>query len=184
MKKEIITRRLKLLPSVDERDRDNYIMHLKDEDIFFYQYGQVYSPELEEAIDFHSSGVIYYTVFLKDTDTMIGYVGIFPETDFNGDSYGDLEFYFFPEYRRRGYAVEAVTAYMDCFCAGDLTGKRETQIYAETIYENTASRNLLVKMGFQKEAVGLKGLVDGDNFRSYGVACYRLELPNNEERSA
>ena len=30
MKKEIITRRLKLLPSVDERDRDNYIMHLKE----------------------------------------------------------------------------------------------------------------------------------------------------------
>ena len=59
MKKEIITRRLKLLPSVDERDRDNYIMHLKDEDIFFYQYGQNYLPELEEAIDFHSSGVIY-----------------------------------------------------------------------------------------------------------------------------
>ena len=184
MKKEITTRRLTLLPSVDERDRDNYIRHLKDEDIFFYQFGVKYSLELEEAIDFSSSGVIYYTVFLKGTDCMIGYVGVFPQTDQNETFCGDLEFYFFPEYRRKRYGMEAVTAFIDSFCSGYLTGRRGEKLFAETIHENEPARAFLVKLGFRKEAVGLRLCTEGDENKFYGTACYYMDCLERNARTA
>ncbi len=61
----ISTERLYILPSVDSRDLDSYISDLLLTNDFYFQYGQPYSDELLESIDFHSTGVVYYSIFLK-----------------------------------------------------------------------------------------------------------------------
>ena len=173
MRKDIFTERLVLCPSDDKRDLENYINHLKDEDSFFFQYGEQYSPELEEAIDFHSSGVIYYTVFLRNNDTMIGYVGILPYQD--EEHTGELEFYFFSEYRKKGYAMEAVKAYIQAYVNGEFTDEKRNHIIAEVIAGNDPAKAFLEKLGFIKSAIGFAGnIMDGD-FQGYMKIVYEYK---------
>ena len=173
MRKDIITERLVLRPSDDKRDLGNYINHLKDEDIFFFQYGEQYSPELEELIDFHSSGVIYYSVFLRNSDTMIGYVGILPYQD--EEHTGELEFYFFSEYRKKGYAMEAVKAYIQAYINGEFTGKKRNHIIAEVIAENEPAKAFLGELGFIKSAIGFAGNITDGDFQGYMKIVYEYK---------
>ena len=173
MRKDIITERLVLRPSDDQRDLENYINHLKDEDIFFFQYGEQYSPELEELIDFHSSGVIYYSVFLRNSDTMIGYVGILP---YQAEEYtGELEFYFFSEYRKKGYAMEAVKAYIQAYINGEFTGEKRNHIIAEVIAENEPAKAFLGELGFIKSAIGFAGNITDGDFQGYMKIVYEYK---------
>lgn len=174
MRKDIITERLILCPSDDERDLENYINHLKNEDGFYFQYGEQYSLELEERIDFHSSGVIYYTVFLRDSDTMIGYVGILPYLD--KEHPGELEFYFFSEYRRKGYAKDAVNAFIQAYISDESTGKKRKHIIAEVIGENESAVEFLISLGFIFSASG-----DVENTKDGGQG-YHLRVYEYKER--
>lgn len=154
---DIETERLILRQSIDSRDLDSYISHLKSADEFYAQYGYDYSEELEQAIDFYSSGVIYYTVFLKDTDEMIGYVGINPDR-FNNS--GDLEFYIFSEHRRKHYAAESIQAMIKWYFCEEIPmgkySKNAKTITAETLEDNTPSRRLLECLGFERTATGFR----------------------------
>jgi len=173
MRKDIFTERLVLCPSDDKRDLENYINHLKDEDSFFFQYGEQYSPELEELIDFHSSGVIYYSVFLRNSDTMIGYVGILP---YQAEEYtGELEFYFFSEYRKKGYAMEAVKAYIQAYINGEFTGEKRNHIIAEVIAENEPAKAFLGELGFIKSAIGFAGNITDGDFQGYMKIVYEYK---------
>ena len=177
MRKNIITDCLILRPSDDRRDLENYIKHIKDEDSFFFQYGMPYSPELAEAIDFHSRGVIYYTVFLKNSDTMIGYVGILPLHD---EYYtGALEFYFFEEYRKKGYAKEAVNAYIQACINGELTDENIEHIITEVFFENETAKAFLVSIGFIFSAIGLAGYagnISDGNRNGYKTELYEYKV--------
>jgi len=77
-KASIETPRLALYPSSDEHDLPEYKKHLTDADEFFMQFGVRMTDEVLECIDFHSSGVLYYTAFSKESEKMIGYVGLLP----------------------------------------------------------------------------------------------------------
>lgn len=150
----IVAERLELLPSVEERDLNSYTSDLLLTNDFYFQFGQPYSDELLESIDFHSTGVIYYSVFLKGTWTMIGYVGILLDED--DPAYGEIEFYIFRDFRRQGFCKEALTAFTDAFFTGSLTGVKGKQVIAETLTENESVIKLLENMGFEREACGMR----------------------------
>lgn len=174
---DIITDRLILRPSNDDRDLENYLSHLKAADEFYYQYGEEYSDELYNMIDFHSSGVIYYSVFLKEQNIMVGYVGVLPYQNSNA---GEIEFYIFKEYRRNHYASEALTALIEWFMSAELNNKSEKKIVAETLSENEISCKLLEHIGFDKSAMGIrftKSLADNDGQTQHnGIAMTSYEF--------
>lgn len=154
---DIVTDRLILRQSRDDRDLENYLSHLKEADEFYFQYGEEYSDELYKMIDFHSSGVIYYSVFLKEQDTMVGYVGVLPYRDSNS---GEIEFYIFKEHRRNHYASEALTALVEWYMSAELNQQSTRKVIAETMSKNEISCKLLESIGFAKEAMGIR-LMDG-----------------------
>ena len=150
----IQTERLDMVPSVEPHDLDRYLSDLLSTNDFYFQYGEPYSDKLLNFIDFHSTGVIYYSIFLKNTQTMVGYIGILPhEYD---PAQGEIEFYIFHDYRRQGLCKEAMTAYIDSFFTGSLTGVKGKQVAAETLMENEVVLKLLESFGFKRESVGLR----------------------------
>lgn len=160
MKNAIFTERLDIIPSVETRDLGHYISDLLLTNDFYFQYGEQYSDELLEAIDFHSSGVIYYSIFLKDTPTMVGYVGIFLDT--GNPAYGGIEFYIFHNHRRQGFSKEVLPAFINSFFNGSLTGIKGKQVVAETLTENTTVINLLESIGFQKKSTVIRAYFNED----------------------
>ena len=81
-----------ILRLADEADWENYVRHLLEADEFYVQYGMEPTSELIEMIQNMNPDVIYYSIILKDTGDMAGYVGITPDNN-------NLEFYVFKEYR-------------------------------------------------------------------------------------
>ena len=156
--KGIYTERLDIVPSVEEHDLEKYKSDLLRTNDFYFQFGEPYSDDLFEAIDFHSTSVIYYSLFLKDTKTMIGYLGVLPYE--HEPASGEVEFYIFRDFRRMGYCREALTAYIDSFFSGFLTGVKGESVEAETHYDNEATQNLLKSIGFEKMGVGFKFFLD------------------------
>ena len=150
---DIITERLILRQSDDERDLENYLSHLMSAYEFYFQYGDEYSDELYNMIDFHSSNVIYYSVFLKEQDIMVGYVGVLPYRHSNS---GEIEFYIFKEHRRNHYASEALAALVEWFMSDRLNNKSEKKITAITLSENEVSCKLLEYIGFDNVASGIR----------------------------
>ena len=145
-KRAIITPRLTLLPSSDERDLAEYKAHLTNPDEFFLQYGIHLTNEILNLVDFHSSGVSYYTVFLNKTKKMIGYVGIKPH-GLQGTE-GELEFHIFKEHRNNGYCTEACAVLLETYFTGHLEDCDGKTAVAETMPENAATCRVLEKLGF------------------------------------
>lgn len=177
------TDRLVLRPSEDERDLENYLAHIEAENEFLFQYGQEKSDELLGMIDFHTAPVAYFTVFLKGTRTMVGYVGV---TTANGGSLdeGNLEFHIFKEYRRNGFCKEAAQALIQSYFSGTLTGRPEESVFAETLSENEASIRSLESLGFEKEAAGIRACFDeqGNFCPQYGIRRFILQNPSMDRR--
>lgn len=139
------------LRSMTDADWSNYVLHVTGAGELFMQYGCEPTEELMRAIRTITPDVIYYAVYLNAENVMVGYVGITPET-------GNLEFYIFREFRKRGIGTDAVKSLIRLWFSGGITGGWETKIEAETLSQNLASIRLLEKLGFQKEAVGLRML--------------------------
>ncbi len=174
---EIVTERLVLRPSEDGRDLETYLAHLEAEDEYLIQYGMEKSDELLKMIDFHTAPVAYFTVFLKGTQTMIGYVGVMTA---EGDALeGNLEFYIFKAYRRNGFCKEAVRALIQAFFSGALTGRQEESAFAETLSENEAPIRLLESLGFEKDAWGMRVNLDeqGNFTAQHGIRRFVLQNP-------
>ncbi len=129
------TNRLLLLRSSDERDLAKYKEHLADPDEFFMQFGLHMSDEILALVDFRSTGVLYYTVFLKVTESMVGYVGIKPYE--HSEGVGELEFHIFEEHRGNGYCTEASAALLEAYFGGRLECGTGHTAVAETMPENT-----------------------------------------------
>ena len=174
---EMRTSRLLLLPSSDNRDLADYKKHLTDADEFFMQFGLRMTDEILDAVDFHSSGVIYYTVFSKKTREMVGYVGILPYG--MSDGIGELEFHIFREHRNKGYCAEASRALLEAFFDGSLMGKPGKSVVAETMPENIPTCRVLEKLGFEKAESGIVIALDEagelDQASSYSVISYELQ---------
>ena len=139
------------LRGMTDADWNNYVLHVVGAGELFMQYGCEPTEELMRAIRTITPDVVYYAVYLNEENVMAGYVGVTPET-------GNLEFYVFREFRKRGVGTDAVNSLIRLWFSGGITGGWETKIEAETLSQNLASIRLLEKLGFQKEAVGLRML--------------------------
>lgn len=137
-----------------------FIDHVFEADECLLQFGYETSDDLREMlVEPYTEAVIYYTIILPETGVMVGYVGITPEND-------NLEFYIFAEHRRKGYVFEAVSALINLYLKGEITGKTQEKIYAEVSCDNEACKELLKKLGFVRIAVGF-------NMRNkFGVECF------------
>ncbi len=138
-----------ILRPADDADWENYVRHLSETDEFYVQYGMEPTPELIEMIRNMNPDVIYYSIILKDTGDMAGYVGITPDNN-------NLEFYLFKEHRKKSYGSSAVKAFCEMYLSGEITGKPEKEIIAETLFDNEPSSRFVEKIGFEREAMGFR----------------------------
>ena len=136
-----------ILREINVDEWDNYYNHVTEADEIFVQYGREPTEDLLEFIKHPTPDVIYHSIILKDTDEMVGYIGI-PEYN------SSIEYYIFPEHRRKGYAYEALTAFVDAYLDGLITPNNKGNVTAEVVYENEASDRLLEKAGFVRLGVG------------------------------
>ncbi len=150
-------------------DWSSYVQHVVKADELFTQYGCEPTEELIECINTMTPNVIYYSVYLKQENIMVGYVGVTPETS-------NLEFYIFQEFRKMGIGTDALNLLIWLWFTGQITGDREAKIEAETLSQNLASVRLLEKLGFQKEAVGLRMILSEDaNYQTISLNSYVLK---------
>ena len=156
------------------KDWSNYVSHVVDANELYYQYGYEPTEELIECISTMTPNVVYYSVYLKDENMMVGYVGITP-------GIGYLEFYIFKEFRKKGLGAAAVDLLIQFWFSGQINGRKETEIKAETLSENLASIRLLEKLGFKKDAAGFRmALFDEDaNGHVIGLSSYVLKNDSN-----
>lgn len=135
--------------TMDETDWKNYLSHVLDADDFYVHYGIEPTPELWGLVQTPTPSVIYYSIRLKNSKIMAGYIGITPEDN-------NLEFYVFKEHRRMHYGYRAVKAFIDLYIKGTVTGKEEAEVAASTLFDNAPAIKLLEKVGFKKEAAGFR----------------------------
>ena len=153
-------------------DWNSYVLHVVKADELYLQYGCAPTEELIECIGEMTPGVVYYLVYLKRKNVMVGYVGITPKT-------GNLEFYIFQDFRKRGIGKAAVNLLIGLWFSGQITGEREQKIEAETLSQNLASIRLLEKLGFQKKAVGLRMMLSEDEVNERAISLYSYVLKND-----
>lgn len=91
--------------------------------------------------------VIYFAIVHAGSDAVIGYAGFAPRSS-------NLEFYVLDEYRRQGYAHEALSAFVQMCADGKVTGKTPAKIITRVIIENTACIELMKKLGFTECGCG------------------------------
>ncbi|CAL2104665.1 N-acetyltransferase domain-containing protein [Tenacibaculum sp. 190130A14a] len=98
-------------------------------------------------------GLGFFTVLLKDTNEPIG-----TSTALQRDKleYIDIGYAFLPVARRKGYATEATKLIIEYV----RTTFKQKKVYAFTIPKNTASQNLLKKLGFTY--IGMKSIYEGE----------------------
>ena len=159
------------LRNMTDADWSNYVLHVVKADKLFTQYGCEPTEKLIECINTMTPNVIYYSVYLKQKNIMVGYVGVTPETS-------NLEFYVFQEFRKMGIGTDALNLLIWLWFSGQITGDKEEKIEAETLSQNLASVRLLEKLGFQKESVGLRMILSEDT--SYQtISLYSYVLKSN-----
>lgn len=157
------------LRNMTDADWGNYVLHIVKAGKLFIQYGCEPTEELIECINTMTPNVIYYSIYLKQKNIMVGYVGVTPETN-------NLEFYGFQEFRKIGIGTDAVNLLIWLWFSGQITGDREAKIKAETLSQNLASVQLLEKLGFQKEAVGLRMMLSEDaSYQTISLYSYVLK---------
>ena len=162
------------LRNMTDADWSNYVLHVVKADEIFIQYGCKPTEELIECINTMTPNVIYYSVYLRQENIIVGYVGVTPETN-------NLEFYIFQEFRKMGIGTDAVNLLIWLWFSGQITGDREAEIEAETLSQNRASVQLLEKLGFQKNAVGLKRILS-DSASNQTISLYSYVLKNDVAR--
>lgn len=138
-----------ILRELNDEEWDKYYERISVSDEIFFQYGYEPDKKLLEFIQNPTPYVYYFSVILKETNEMVGYVGI-PE--FNNS----IEYYIFKEYRHQGFAFEALKRFIEAYLDGFITGKKEESVTAEIIIENDASKNLIKKLGFTPESIGFR----------------------------
>jgi len=154
MTMEIVTPRL-LLRNFYASDLEAFLAYRNDTEVGKYQGWQVpYPRESGEAFirgvqDIHALNQnewMQIAVALKETDELIGDIGcILKQEDARQAVVG---YRIASPYWRRGYAYEAMQAWLD-HLFGDLDLHR---VVADCDTENTASYQLLEKLGFRREA--------------------------------
>ena len=151
---------------MSKADWSNYLSHVVEANELYIQYGMNPSEELLEWIQNPDPAVFYYSIHSIIHDVMVGYVGVVPKS-------GNLEFYIFREYRRQGFGFEAIDMFSRMFFSGDITGKKENELVAETLTDNEPSTRLLEKAGFQKSNEGIRIQFNHSEPIAIGLCVYK-----------
>ena len=99
----------------------------------------LFKPDFGRAIN--------YTLHLKDTDEMIGYVGF--NTAEDDPNFNNLAYYIFKDHRRKGYAREAVSALIEKILNREIYDTVINTIHAYVVWNNAASARLIEQLGFE-----------------------------------
>jgi len=94
-----------------------------------------------------------YAIELKETGTVIGTVNVFEDSSRAVDAM-EIGYAVRPDFQRRGYAYEALTAILHLFQQELMLD----MVTAGILPENTASHGLLKKLGFRSEGIRHKAV--------------------------
>ena len=181
------TERLFLIPGSNARDDELFIQMLRKDgnfrDFCGIEFSEKYLENFRNYFERRGEGRCIYSIFPKNTNQFIGYVGFHREPNFDYE----IEFYIKKSERRKGYCEEACRAVMNQFFAEGLSVDnnklRGEKLYASTLTDNTATISLLSKLGF-KRYVPEDGLIlimegffeeESDEFLGYCVSKYVIE---------
>ena len=143
----IETERLLLRPLADE-EWTMLVDRVSDAEESLFQFGIEADEFRKETVaEPYREEVRYYAIVLTGSDAVIGYVGFTPRSS-------NLEFYVLGEFRRQGYALEALSAFVQMCADGKVTGKTPAKIVTRVIIENTACIELMKKLGFTECGCG------------------------------
>ena len=115
--------------------------------------------DAKETVEFLMSrygskdGPLVYAVILKDEDKNIGYVQLVPI----GEGKWEIGYHVAKPYTCKGYATEAVTAFLPVIAKKVGTD----EVYGIRLLENTSSGRVLEKCGFKTVLVGEGEYHDG-----------------------
>ena len=167
---KIETERLLLIPGSNARDGEPFMKMLREDgnfrDFCGVDFSEEYLAEFGTYFEYTEQDECIYSIFPKETDEFIGYVG------FHRESRGEyeIEFYISKTYRRKGYCEEACRAVIELLFSKGLSvnGKVlcEQKLYTTTLTDNTAVVNLLQKLGFVQNVsegapiIFVRGFVD------------------------
>lgn len=103
-----------------------------------------YEKKIETIKNQDNSQKFTWSIFLKNTNTVIGQITCQPKED-EPENIRDVGWYIDPKYQRQGYATEAATAVLDfMFHEVDIT-----EIRTSAAEINPASWKIMEKLGFQ-----------------------------------
>lgn len=137
------------------KDQENYYKLMSDPEVNRYLSDEDVPESVEDAIYeikywsglFYKKHSIFWALTDSATDNLIGTVG-FNSWSFNNQR-AEISYDLMHELWRKGIMTKALTAVLQfAFQQMDLN-----RIEARTMLNNTASQNLLCKLGFQKEGV-------------------------------
>ena len=135
-----------------------------ENDEFLFQFGFEGDESYRESLaNPNTEEVIYYSVFQLENSEMIGYVGLSPESN-------NLEFYVYKEQRRKGYASEAISLFINACAEGLITGKPHKEFFAGAVHTNDACVKLLNKLNFKKTGIGFN-ISSGVGFLGFEYAA-------------
>lgn len=169
----IETERLLLIPGNNARDDEPFILMLRNDGNFRDFCGLDFSEKnLEDFRNYferRGHGRCIYSIFPKNTNRFIGYVGFHREPDFDYE----IEFYIMKNERRKGYCEEACKAVINFFFSEGLSidnnKLRVKKLYASVLTDNTPAICLLSKLGFKRyipeegPILIMEGFVDGES---------------------
>ena len=179
---EIETERLILRPYNEELNQ-RYLDFFAENQKEFEQY---YKAEYDKCIHIEQTDRPFaFAVTLKETDEFIGSVCL---ALIRSDCVYNIEYYIMPEFRRCGYAAEAVSALIDAAKKNELYQLHETVkegdyeeaplyikcIEAKINKDNEASIRLVKNLGFRLTGEELYHIKYGDTY--YNAEVYDLEL--------
>lgn len=149
------TANLNLLPGSNARDSALFLGMLRDEGSFEDFCGIPFSEKhlmgFENYFERTCHDECIYSIFVKETNDFIGYVGFHREP--NSDY--EIEFYISKPQRRNGYCEEACKAVMDLIFSEGISVDGNVlsvdKLYATTLTRNAAVVGLLSKLGFKRD---------------------------------
>ncbi len=150
----------------DNGDRAAFVTNILKREVvnaneFEMYYGLKCTPETLAQIDL--ADPLFFDIEIHDMpggdmkiyDGSVGYIGLTERKD----GVYEAEIYIYPNFRRRGYALEAVNVLLDRAFCGLLKEDSESinvrEITASVRIENEPSRALMQKIGFEYDEKGI-----------------------------
>lgn len=133
---QITTERLRLRP-LAERDAARLAAYRSHEDVARYQSWSAFTLDDALALIHHDGPWTQIAIALRETDEIIGDIGVCPAPD----GWAEIGFTLAPEHQGHGYASEAVRAVVEQF----------SRLVAIIDARNTAAIALVTRLGFRLE---------------------------------